>query len=191
MASTESRITTDIAEQEIKLMKKRSKAKSNFALSKNRLFQLIEDQDLPSRREIICVCQKMDLSLETLINALDHLADFYLDNQQVEKGMQIVRQMDQLDAEYCSVYETVRYYMNSRYNDFSNAKSSGRLQSMGITKVSESYYGKKDTFSQEPDTRVVSTIEQDLWKQLKRVQYICLVATKGITRAGRLHFWHV
>ena len=36
MASTESRITTDIAEQEIKLMKKKIKAKSSFALSKNR-----------------------------------------------------------------------------------------------------------------------------------------------------------
>ena len=108
MASTESRISTDIAEQEINLMKKKSKAKLNFALSKNRLFQLTEDQDLPSRREIICACQKMDLSLESSIDVLDQLADFYLDNQQVEKGMQKERQMDQLDTEYCSVYETVQ-----------------------------------------------------------------------------------
>ena len=84
MASTEPRITTDIAELEIKLMKKKLKAKSNFALSKTDIFQLTEDQDLPSRREIICACQKMSLSLETSIDALDQLADFYLDNQQVK-----------------------------------------------------------------------------------------------------------
>ena len=141
MASTESKITTDKAEQEIKLMKKKSKAKSKFALSKNRLFQLTEDQDLPSRREVICACQKMDLNLETSIDVLDQLEDFYLNNQQVEKGMQIVHQTDQLDAEYCSVYETVWYYMNSRDNDNSNVKSFGQLQSMGITEASESYYG--------------------------------------------------
>ena len=140
MASTESKITTDKAEQEIKLMIKKSKAKSKFALSKNRLFQLTEDQDLPSRREVICARQKMDLNLETSIDVLDQLEDFYLDNQQVEKGMQIVRQMDQLDAEYCSVHETVWYYMNSRDNDNSNVKSFGQLQSMGITEASESYY---------------------------------------------------
>ena len=116
----------------------------------------------------------MDLSLETSIDVLDQQADFYLDTQQVEKSMQIVRQMDQLGAEYCSLYETLRYCMNSRYNNNSNVKTSGLLQSMGITEVSESYYGKKEIFSQEisrePDTRVVSTIEQDLWKQLKRFQ---------------------
>ena len=64
--------------------------------------------------------------------------------------------------------------MNLQYNDNSNVKSSGRLQSFGMTKVSESNYGKKETFSQEtsgePNIRVVSTIEQDLWKQLKRIQ---------------------
>ena len=37
--------------------------------------------------------------------------------------------------------------MNWRYNDNSNVKSTGRLQSMGITEVSESYYGKKEAFS--------------------------------------------
>ena len=51
---------------------------------------------------------------------------------------------------------------------------SNRLQSFGITEVSESNYGKKETFSQEtsrePNTRVVSTIEQVLWKQLKGIQ---------------------
>ena len=88
--------------------------------------------------------------------------------------MQIVRQMDQLGRKYRSVYEAVWYYMNLRYNDTSNVKSSGRLQSFGITEVSKSNYGKKETFSQEtsrePNTRVVSTIEHDLWKQLKRIQ---------------------
>ena len=62
----------------------------------------------------------MDLSLETLIDILDQMVDFYLDNQQDKKGMQILLQMDQLDAEYCSVYETARYYMNSQHNDDSN-----------------------------------------------------------------------
>ena len=87
--------------------------------------------------------------------------------------MQIVRQMDQLDAEYCSVYEAVWYYMNLRYNVNSNVKSSGRLQSFGITEVSESNYERKkhsQETSREPNTRVVPTIEQDLWKQLKHIQ---------------------
>ena len=56
MASTEPRIITNIGEQEMKLMKKKSKAKLNFALSKHRLLQLIEDKDLPSRSEVKFAC---------------------------------------------------------------------------------------------------------------------------------------
>ena len=52
MASTEPRTITNIGEQEIKLMKKKSKAKLNFTLSKHRLLQLKADKDLPSRSEV-------------------------------------------------------------------------------------------------------------------------------------------
>ena len=76
---------------------KKKHVKDPFCVSRL-IFQLTEDQDLPSWKEIICACQKKDLSLETSIEGLDKLADFYLENQRVKKGMKTVRQMDQLDA---------------------------------------------------------------------------------------------
>ena len=78
MASTEPRIIINIGEQEIKLMKKKSKAKLNFALSKDKILQLIEDKDLPSRSEVKFACKKMDMIIDTPIDVLDEPADFIL-----------------------------------------------------------------------------------------------------------------
>ena len=124
MAPTEPRIITNKGEQEIKLMKKKSKATLNFGLSKRRLLQLIEDKALPSRSEVKFACQKMDMNIETSIDVLDTLADFYIENKQIEKVMRIVSQKDQLDVEYFSVYEAARYFTNYPWNDKFNVKSS-------------------------------------------------------------------
>ena len=61
MALTDPKIKTKVAEQEIKLMKKKSKIKSNVTLCKNIIITIDRRQDIPSRREVNCACQKMDL----------------------------------------------------------------------------------------------------------------------------------
>ena len=55
----------------------------------------------------------------------------------------------------------------------SNVKSSDSLQRMGKAEVSDSNRQKEtlsQVISEEPETRAVSSIEQDLWKQLNRIQ---------------------
>ena len=80
----------------------------------------------------------MEMTIETSIDVLDKLADFYIKNKQIEKGMRIVSQIDQLDVEYCSVYEAARYFTNCPCNDNFNVKSSNPLQRMGKAEVSDS-----------------------------------------------------
>ena len=194
MVSREPRIVTNIREQEIKLMKKKPKAKWNFALSKHRLLQLIEDKDLPSRSEVKFACKKMDMNIETSMDVLDKLADFYIENKQIEKGMQIASEMDQLDVEYCSVYEAAYYFTNYRCNDSFNVKFSDPLQRMGKAEVSDSKEKKKPYQrwyhrNWRPElSHLSSKIWGSSWSEFK---YLCSVATRGLTRVGKLHFLHV
>ena len=38
-----------------------------------------------------------------------------------------------------------------------------------------------------PESRGAYSIGEDLWRQLKRIQYQCLMGTKGVTEIGKLH----
>ena len=69
-----------------------------------------------------------------------------------------------------------------------NVKSSDPLQRMGKAEVSDSNEKKQtlsEVISQEPETRAVSSIEQDLWKQLKRIQIPVFSSDMKIVRQLR------
>ena len=171
MALTESQIVIDTKElqKETRLMKCKVKALSNFALARNRLIQLLDEQDLPSRNDVKSACQNLDLSLETSMEVLDKLTELSIDSKQLAKATKIVSQMENLLGEYSSAYDEAHHHLNSHYACYNT--SNGVADEQEREKQDQESL-PQGTPSIEPETKSVSqpTIEQDLWKQLKRIE---------------------
>ncbi|MCG8075365.1 MAG: hypothetical protein JAY75_03880, partial [Candidatus Thiodiazotropha taylori] len=76
------------------------------------LLFLLEEQELPSRQEVKELCQKMDSFLETAMDVMVKLSDFYLQSKQLESGRKVVIEMEKVEEEYYSAYEAAREYLD-------------------------------------------------------------------------------
>ena len=94
------------AEKETELKKVRSKSKSSFTLYRNRLLLLIEEQGVP-RTDVNSACRKMDSYMESSMEVMSQLSDIYIRNKQLDKAVKIVNEMENLEQEFHSAYETV------------------------------------------------------------------------------------
>ena len=86
MTTSGNSVTSNIAEQETDLKKQMSREKSSFTRARNKLLFLLEDQELPSRREVKELCQKMDSYLETAMDVMTKLPDFFLKSKHMDSG---------------------------------------------------------------------------------------------------------
>ena len=96
-------------EKKTELIKEKSKSKLSFTLYRNRLLLLIEEQ-CPPRSEANYACRKMDWYMELSMEVMSQLSDIYLLNKQFDKGAKIVNEMEKLEEEFHSAYETVWAY---------------------------------------------------------------------------------
>ena len=172
MAFTEAQIAIDTKEsqKETRLMKCKVKAVSNFALARNRLIHLLDEQDLPCRNDVKSACQNLDLSLETSMEVLDKLTELSIDNKQLAKAMEIVNQMENLLGEYSSAYDAAHHHSNSHYIRNTTQKGVAEVLHVQTREKQDQETLQQGTSRIEPEIRSVSTIEQDLWKQLKRIE---------------------
>ena len=167
------------AEKETELKKDRSKSKSSFTLYRNRLLLLIEEQDLP-RTEVNRVCRKMDSYLESSMEVMSKLSDIYIRNKHLDKASKIVNEMDKLEEEFHSAYETVWQSLKlQKNNKSSSVKSAGLLQrKCNMESGSESFQRKEKSTEKtvsygnihEPESCGDHSIGEDLWMQLKRIK---------------------
>ena len=163
-------IDATVIQDKTRLMKNKVKALSNFALFRNRLLILLDERDSPSRINVKSTCQKLDLTLEASLGILDELSEFYLENRQLENARDIVSEMDKLLVEYSSTYVAVHHYLKSQFacnkntNDIADVLRDRRFEAQ------EQESTPKGISKTEPKTTGVPTIEQDLWKQLKRIE---------------------
>ena len=174
MTLTETEIDIDIDTRRLRdktrLAKSKVKALTNFALSRNRLLQLLDDQALPRRIDVKSACQNLECCLETSMEVLDRVSEFCIENKQMDEAIEIVRKMDILLADYTSAYDAAQRYSKSH--------NTGHNDSNGIAEVADvrareqqCQESKVDGISRSnPETRGASAIEQDLWKQLKRIE---------------------
>ena len=93
-------------EKETELKKEKSKSKSSFTLYRYRLLLLVEEQCLP-RSEVNSACRKMDWYMESSMEVMSQLSDIYIRNNQFDKGAKIVNEMEKIEEEFHSAYETV------------------------------------------------------------------------------------
>ena len=103
------------------------------------------------------------------MEVLDKLTEHSIDSKQLAKAMKIVSQMENLLKEYSAAYDVAHHHLNSHYvcintsNGFADVQEREKQDQESLP---------QGTPSIEPQTRNVSqpTIEQDLWKQLKRIE---------------------
>ena len=170
LTETEIDIDTRRLQDETRLAKSKVKALTNFALSRNRLLQLLDDQALPGRIDVKSACQNLECCLETSMEVLDRVSEFCIENKQIDEAIEIVRKMDALLADYTSAYDAAQRYSKSHdtgHNDLNGIAevadvraSEQQCQESTLDGISRS----------KPEARGASAIEQDLWKQLKRIE---------------------
>ena len=167
LAEAQVAIDTEELQNETRLMKSKVKALSNFALARNRLLQLLNEPDSSSRIDVVNARQNLDLCLETSMEVLDKLTEFAIDRKQLAKAMEIVSQMEKLFGEYS--YDAAHHYSNSHCTCNNTANGVAEKLHVRARENQGQESLPQGTSRTEPDTRGEPTIEQDLWKQLKRI----------------------
>ena len=185
------------AEKETELKKESLKSKSSFTLYRNRLLLLIEEQGVP-RTEVNSACRKMDSYMESSMEVMSQLSDIYMRNKQLDKAVKIVNEMENLDQEFHSAYETVWKWLDLRKCNKSSVKSMDTCQrTCSVEKsVSESFRKNKKSIEQtvsqdninEPEFCGAYSIGEDLWRQLKRNQLPIFTGDKWSYRNWKAAF---
>ena len=113
----------DVAGLEVQYKKDKSKTKANFTRARNSLLMLLEEQDLPSRREVKGARDKMDGCMELVMKVLENFSDYYIQNGNLQKGQKSVNEMEKNEEEFYTAYEAAREYLDSRRDDASSVAS--------------------------------------------------------------------
>ena len=103
--------------------KDKARANSNFSCAKNKLLSLLEQQELPSRREVQDACRRMETCSELAIDVLTNVSEFYIRNNEIQKSMRVSNEMEKIDDEYSSAYGAGNEYLQSRQDDRSSVTS--------------------------------------------------------------------
>lgn len=101
----------------------KAKGKSNFTRSRKRLLLLLEQEDLPSRREIWHASQNMDSCMEIVIEVLANFSEFYINNKELQHANIVISEMEKVKGEFYKTYELAREYLDSRSDDRSSVAS--------------------------------------------------------------------
>ena len=146
----------DVAGLEVQFKKDKSRTKANFTRARNSLLMLLEEQDLPSRREVKEACCKMDGCMELVLKVLSNFSDFYIQNDKIQKGQMIVNEMEKIEEEFYTSYEAAREYLDSRRDEASSVASDilsiDLLQRMDITDDSSETSQKETMLAVPPRT---------------------------------------
>ena len=78
---------------------------------------------MPSRRDVLDACRKMDSCSEIATDVLMNFAEFYIRIGEVQKSMRVSNEIEMMDEEYSATYETAREYLESRQDYRSTAVS--------------------------------------------------------------------
>lgn len=103
----------DVTKLEAEYKKNKARAKSNFSRAKNKLLSLLQQQVMPSRREVQDACRRMDTCSELAIDVLMNFSEFYIRNNEMQKSVRVSNEMEKIDDEYSLEYEAANKYLQS------------------------------------------------------------------------------
>ena len=75
----------DFEEKELQFKKDKTRVKSNFTRSRNKKLNLLDQDDLPCRKDVRQARQNMDICQEIAIEVLTNCSDFYTKNNEKQK----------------------------------------------------------------------------------------------------------
>ena len=161
MASSETGITigsrgniVDVARIEPQFKKDKSRTKASLTRARTSLLLLLEDCDLPSRREVRDACKKMDSCMEIVMTVLSNLSNFCIRNGDLLKGERVVTEMEKIGEQYEAAHETERDYLDSRKDNASSVSSGvmliDLLQRMNFNGDREQIYQREEMLTEMP-----------------------------------------
>ena len=130
--------------------------------------------------------------MESSLEVMSKLSDINIRNKHLDKASKIVNEMDKLEEEFHSAYETVWESLNLQKNNYSSSvKSVGLLQrKCNMESASELLKMKEKSTEQtvsygnihEPESCGKHFIGDDLWMQLKRIKIPMFTGEKRSVR---------
>ena len=111
----------DEEEERIESLKqKKARDKSAFTRIKNKLLNLLDEEDYPSRREVKAVCQKLCEVQERTMSTMEELSQEYLSSKEKEKRKKLTGEMDKLEAEFSEAHDKAQEYLDNRKGELSS-----------------------------------------------------------------------
>lgn len=144
-------ISNENADLETLLKREKARTKSNFTRSKNKVLFLIKKQELPSHGEIEDACSRLDIAMESAMDAMTSLSDIYMKNKETEKSKKVVLEMEKIEEEFTTAYEAARQWLDSQKEQSSEASeilSIDMLNRMNISDQSERFTEERQSASQ-------------------------------------------
>ena len=115
-------ISNDDSDVETRLKRDKTRTKSFFTRSKNKLIFLIEKRKSPSEEEIDAV-ERLDGAMESVMDALTSLSDLYLTSKETENSKRVVLEMERIEEEFTSAYEVARRFLETQKEQASEGQT--------------------------------------------------------------------
>ena len=96
------------------LIANKYRTKLNFTSASSEVYMLLDKNDVPSHRVVQDACEKMDDYLETAMDSMDYLSEWYLNAKEYEKGREIAEEMEEIVQDYSVTYERALKFQKSR-----------------------------------------------------------------------------
>ena len=115
-------ISNDDSDVETGLKRDKTRTKSFFTRSKNKLIFLIEKRKSPSEEEIEDAVERLDGAMESVMDALTSLSDLYLTSKETENSKRVVLEMERIKEEFTSTFEAARRFLETQKEQASEQK---------------------------------------------------------------------
>ena len=140
-------ISNDDSDVETRIKRDKTRTKSFFTRSKNKLIFLIEKRKSPSEEEIEDAVERLDGAMESVIDALTSLSDLYLTSKETENSKRVVLEMERIEEEFTSTYEAAKRFLGTQKEQASERSDIFSIKMLNKMNISNGNEERKDTLT--------------------------------------------
>ena len=97
----------------MRLKLEKSKSKSAFTKARYSLLHLFDEEDLPSCIEVRMASEKLNVCLDTAMEALSRLSAFYESEKDSTNDNKVCKEIEQIDGEYTIAQNRTQEYLDA------------------------------------------------------------------------------
>ena len=139
-------ISNDDSDVETRLKRDKTRTKSFFTRSKNKLIFLVEKRKSPSEEEIEDAVERLDGAMESVMDALTSLSDLYLTSKEIENSKRVVLEMERIEEEF-TTYEAARRFLETQKEQASERSVILSIDMLNKMNISNDNEERKDTLT--------------------------------------------